>query len=261
MEKLRDIPKGTQALLVNYDYKTCMHTITSMYASGFRDVELFPYFGEGSYNPAIELAITPNEADRVPPGICRVIDVGESSVNMNSLYTIAEKLGVYEEFIAHEAAEARKEYYYISSSMERLLNDRENMSQKISTLIRLMDDGIIITDDAGRVYLCNEKAKHLMRGRTSVLIGFNILELLPELPLRNQQERLIRSADIDLVVSVVEIQMEDRLAGYIVSLKDFEETERKQHTIRSRLYGVEHNAKYTFQDIIGDSPAIRDCIE
>ena len=32
MEKLKKIPKGTKALLVNFDHRTCMHTITSMYA-------------------------------------------------------------------------------------------------------------------------------------------------------------------------------------------------------------------------------------
>ena len=119
MRSLKDIPKGTKALLVNFDNRSCMHTITSMYNAGFRVVELFPYFGEGEYDRTITTAITPNEAHLVPEGITRVYDVGESSVDMNSLYNIADKLGVYEEFAANEAKEARKEYYYVNSSMAR----------------------------------------------------------------------------------------------------------------------------------------------
>ena len=43
---------------------------------------------------------------------------------MNSLYNIAEKLGVYDEFSAREANEARKEYYYLNSSIDKLLNEK-----------------------------------------------------------------------------------------------------------------------------------------
>ena len=68
--------------------------------------------------------LPPNEAHLVPPGITKVYNVGESSVDMNSLYNIADKLGVYEEFAAKEANEARGEYYFINSSMDKLLNDK-----------------------------------------------------------------------------------------------------------------------------------------
>lgn len=261
MDKLKRIPKGTKALLVNFDHRTCMHTITSMYASGFRDVELFPYYGEGDYDHSIEVAVTPNERHLVPPGIKHVIDVGESSVDMNSLYIIAEKLGVYDEFVAGEAAAARKEYYYINSSMDKLLNDKESMSDKLNVLMNLMNEGIIIIDVVGRIYLCNEKARQLMSHRSQVLLGFNIEELLPELDVKSSRETLIKSATINLIASAVEIRSGEKIAGHIITLKDFEETESRQHDMRSTLYGAGHAAGYTFEDILGTSRAIRECIE
>lgn len=261
MDKLKKIPKGTKALLVNFDHRTCMHTITSMYASGFRDVELFPYYGEGDYDPSIDVAITPNERHLVPPGISKVIDVGESSVDMNSLYIIAEKLGVYDEFVAEEAAAARKEYYYINSSMDKLLDDKESMADKLSTLMNLMNEGIIIIDIAGRIYLCNEKAKKLMAYRSRVLLGFNIEELLPELDVRNSHEKLIKTSSVNLIASAVEIRSGEKIAGHIITLKDFDETENRQHDMRSKLYGTGHEAGYTFEDILGGSRTMRECIE
>lgn len=260
MEKLKKIPKGTKALLVNFDHRTCMHTITSMYASGFRDVELFPYYGTGEYDRSIRLAITPNEGHLVPQGISQVIDVGESSVDMNSLYIIAEKLGVYDEFSSKEAAAARREYYYIDSSMDKLLNDKENMSDKLNTLMNLMNEGIIITDVVGRVYLCNEKARQLMSHRSRVLLGFNIEELLPELDVKSAWEKLIKTGESNLIASAVEIRSGDKVAGHIITLKDFEEAETRQHDMRSKLYGTSHRARYTFEDIIGTSRAIREAV-
>ena len=66
---LKDIPAGTRALLVNFDNRTCMHTITCIYEAGIRDLELFPYYGEGDYDRSIQVAITPNEEQLVPAGI------------------------------------------------------------------------------------------------------------------------------------------------------------------------------------------------
>lgn len=254
---LKEIPAGTRALLVNFDNRSCMHTITCMYDAGIRDLELSPYYGEGGYDRSIDTAITPNEAHLVPPGITKVYNVGESSVDMNSLYNIADKLGVYEEFAAKEANEARKEYYYINSSMDKLLNDKESMTDKLNTLIKLMNEGIIIADSAGRIYLTNEKAQKLLSERSEVLLGFHVEEVLPELDVNSTKERLIKTPSANLITSAVEIRSGNEMAGHIITVMDFEEAEEKQHGMRSKLSGTSHLARYHFEDILGESQAIQ----
>lgn len=261
IERLGRIQKGTRALLVNFDNRSCMHTITSMYAAGFRDVDLYPYYGQKDYDRSISLAITPNEAHLVPKEIETVIDLGESSVDMNSLFNIANKLGVYEEFFSNEAVEARKEHYYINSGIDKLLDDRKGMTEKLNTLIKLMNEGIIITDVLGKIYLTNEKAEELLAKRSKILMGFNIEEILPELNVNSNKEKLIKLEFAHLIATVVEIRLENEIVGYIITLSDFEEVEEKQHGIRSKLSGTSHVAKHTFEDIIGNSKDIRSAIE
>ncbi len=261
METLKQIPDGTRALLVNFDNRTCMHTITCMYDAGIRNIELYPYCGTGEFDHTIKVAITPNEAHLVPAEIETVYDVGESSVDMNSLYRIADKLGVYDEFSSKEANEARKEYYYINSSMELLLNEKESMEEKLAALIRLMNDGIVITDSLGKIYLSNEKARRLLEFRTKVLQGFNIEEIFPEIDLHSTKEKLIRASSDNLIVSSVEIRSKDKIAGYIVTVTDFEEAEEKQHGMRAKVSGSNHQARYHFEDILGASNAIHMAIE
>lgn len=257
METLKEIPAGTRALLVNFDNRSCMHTITCMYDAGIRNLELFPYYGGCDYDHSINVAITPNEAHLVPRGITKVYNVGESSVDMNSLYNIADKLGVYEEFAAKEANEARKEYYYINSSMDKLLNDKESMTDKLNTLIKLMNEGIIITDSVGRIYLTNEKAQKLLAERSKVLQGFHIQEVLPELDVDSTKEKLVKTPSANLITSAVEIRSGEEMAGHIITITDFEEAEEKQHGMRSKLSEASHLARYHFEDILGDSEAIK----
>ena len=261
IEMLKEIPSGTRALLVNFDNRTCMHTITCMYDMGIRDLELFPYYGEGTYDTSIQIAITPNEAHLVPPGIHKVYNVGESAVDMNSLYHIADKLGVYEEFSSKEANEARKEYYYINSSMDKLLNEKESMTDKLNTLLKLMNEGIIITDSVGRIYLTNEKANKLLEERSKILQGFHIEEILPELDMLSTKEKLIQIPTNNLIASSVEIRSNEDVAGHIITITDFEEAEEKQHGMRSKLSETTHGAKYHFEDILGSSLAITKAIE
>ncbi len=260
MEPLKEIASGTRALLVNFDNRSCMHTITCMYDAGIRDLELIPYYGEGDYDHSIHTAITPNEAHLVPPGITKVYNVGESSVDMNSLYNIADKLGVYEEFASREANEARKEYYYINSSMDKLMGDKESMTDKLNTLIKLMNEGIIITDSVGRIYLSNEKAQKLLTERSKVLQGFHIEEVLPELDVNSTKERLVKTPAANLIISAVEIRSGDEMAGHIITVTDFEEAEEKQHGMRAKLNETSHVARYHFEDILGESDVIGSAI-
>lgn len=255
-ETLKEIPDGTKALIVNFDNRTCMHMITCMYEAGIRNLELSPYYGEGDYDHSISVAITPNESQLVPPGIRQIYDVGESSVDMNSLYNIAEKLGVYEEFSAKEANEARKEYSHINSGMNKLLNEKETTTDKLNTLIKLMNEGIIITDELGRIYLTNEKANKLLSERSRVLLGFNIGEILPELEVDSTKEKMIKTPAANLIVASVEIRSGEEVIGHIITINDFEETEEKQHGLRAKLSESSHRARYHFEDILGSSPAV-----
>lgn len=135
------------------------------------------------------------------------------------------------------------------------------MTEKLNTLIKLMNEGIIITDVLGKIYLTNRKAQELLSKRSKVLMGFNIVEILPELNVNSNKEKLIKLEFAHLIATVVEIMLENEVVGYIITLSDFEEVEEKQHGIRSKLSETSHAAKHTFEDIIGDSREIRSAIE
>jgi transcriptional regulator with PAS, ATPase and Fis domain len=222
---------------------------------------LVPYYGEGAYDRSIKLAITPNEPHLVPPEIEEICNVGESSIDMNSLFYIADKLGVYDEFAANEANEARKEYYYMNSSMDRLLNEKASMIDKLNALLMLMQDGIILVDFAGKIYLCNTKAQQLLEERSKVLLGFNIEEILPEIKVDSAKEKLIKIGTKNLVGSAVEIYSGEETAGHIITISDFAEVEEKQHGMRTKIRGTTHTAKYHFEDIIGSSNELKKAIE
>ena len=180
---------------------------------------------------------------------------------MNSLYEIADKLGVYEEFSSGEASEARKEYYYINSGLDRLFAEKISVTDKLSTLIRLMNEGIVITDVFGKIYLSNEKANFILKHKRTDLNGVYIEELLPGIILDTKKAKIIKTEERNVIAEAVDIISQNRIAGYIVTLTDFEEMEEKQHGIRAKIAGSSHVAKYTFDDVIGHSDVIRKAVD
>lgn len=265
LEPLNNLDAGTRAYLVNFDERSCLHTMTNLYDAGFRDLELYPYWGKGTPDPTITLAITPNEEELVPPSVRRVMNLGESSVDVRTLYEIADKLGAYDEFSDKEAKAARQEYYYISSGMDRLMGEQDAMHSRMRALIQMMKDGIVVTDNLGKIHLANEKAVKLMSFRTDVLEGFHISEVLPEIDIYPEIQYIINGDRGPIMASFVPIETNlepsgENVIGRIITLSDFDEREEVQHEVRSRLAGNHHRARYHFPEIIGDSPQMENAI-
>lgn len=263
IKPLYELPMGTRALLVNFDYRTCVQAITNLYGAGLHNLELVPYFGEDDYDHTIHLAITPNEVRLVPERIKKIIDIGESVIDFSCLYHIAERLGVSDVFAAKEGIRAKKIGYFSNFGMERLLGENESLTERVDTLIKLMKQGIILADIVGNIYTCNEKAQRLLQNRSELLVGFNISELLPEIKIQSYQKQkkeprdeLICINGMNLIISVVQIIVEEEIRGSIITLDNFEEVEEKQHGIRTRMSSSGHKARYSFSDIIGDSHEI-----
>ena len=145
-------------------------------------------------------------------------------------------------------------------TMDKLLDEKESMSWKLDALLKLMNDGIIIVDSTGKIFISNEKAQKLLEKRTKVLQGFNIEDILPGIDVNVTKEKLVKSGDINLIVSIVEIRSNEEMAGHIITIKDFEEEEEKQHGMRSKLSETNHIAKYHFGDILGKSDAINNAV-
>ncbi|WP_324825926.1 sigma-54 interaction domain-containing protein [Sinanaerobacter sp. ZZT-01] len=267
VEPLRKLSKGTRALLVNIDERTCMQVITSLYAAGFRNVELIPYWGTNGYDESIKLAITPDEEWLVPDGMEKIINIGERIIDLNCIYDIADKLGAETLFGSREAFEAKNNMYFGNANIERILGLNKNLSGRIEALLHLMDQGIIITDVLGKVCLHNDKAQAFLRRRSELLIGFDMLDILPELKAftatnrkENSDKELIEINGENLVVSLSGIVQDGEHLGNVIILDNFEKIEEQQHGLRSKLSGVDHEARYHFEDIKGKSEELEKVI-
>ena len=264
IDRLCSLPKATRALLVNIDYRSCMEVITLIYSAGFKHLELVPFYAGCEYDKSISVAVTPDEVQLVPRGITTTVNIGQRVVDTSCIWEIANILGVENPFESKDAEEARKRILSFDAGMERVLGEKESLTERINVLLKLVPQAFLITDVKGKIYLTNDMAKKLLKSRSEVINGFNIAEVLPEIqeimesPEKDDySSELINVNGVNLIVSMAKIVSQDELKGNIIMLDRFTEAENRQHRIRSKIIGYGHRAIYTFDNILGKS----ECIE
>lgn len=145
------------------------------------------------------------------------------------------------------------------------MGENSSLSGRIDTILKLVKQGIIITDMSGKIYLANEMAQKMLQPRSELLIGFGITEVLPEFIAPGDNlldgepaEKLITVEERKIITKVSCVEESGELKGMVVMLEYFEEAENRQHKMRRKIRGYGHKAFYTFDQILGDSKEIEE---
>jgi transcriptional regulator with PAS, ATPase and Fis domain len=261
-ERIRELPPGTAALLVNYSVEMTMDCIWLLRQLGLDHIDYLPFYPGVVNMPKVELAITPGEAAHVPPGIPRVIDIGHRVIDEKTIVDIAHFLG-----LSHLLGEGRFISHFrsikkVPGSVATLFDLTNVLESQFSGLLEALEDGIVVVDDGGTAYAGNAKALEVLGERGS-LVGKRIADLIPGIPLEQVlrsgttiDHRLVKVQSRDVSLRLVPIISGSKASGAIVIVNTFDEREKSQHILRSQLLGKGHRAKYTFDDIVGKDERI-----
>lgn len=262
LEKMKEIKGVKRALLINYDYRLCMQVISQLYEAGVENIDLVPYFGdEATRDKSITVAVTPNEAQLAPPDV-ELYDIGERTVEPSIILRLANKLGIKGVFDSAAAERARKNVVLPQWGLDPLLSENYNTKNNIRAILEYIEDGILVCDNQGQCYISNEKVKELLQ--VDVTDGLNLSDFVPAKDLSEKSSDKKTSIVVvgrqKLIFTVVPVFSKAGKDGNLVVIRNFEEAEEQQHRLRNKVSGAKHEARYTFDDIKGESKAIRGVI-
>lgn len=267
IDKLKNASIKSKALLVNIDYRTCMQVITQLYEAGFQDIDFVPYFGnETDRDRSITTAVTPGELQLVPQGMETVVNIGDRVIDTNCIIELADKIGAKGIFDTPQAQAAKANILSAPWGIDRIFSENENADEKIKTLIEYIQDGVMITDPVGLIYMSNKKAHTILDTRTT-LDGFGIEEILPGIDLsrnhENEKGMLLKIDGKNIITSnrAIYSRNSGKKNGNIITIRNYDELEDTQHNIRNRISGEKHVARFSFDDIKGSSNATLECIK
>lgn len=265
LAKLNEIPAGTTALFVNLSEKMSQECITSLNQLGVNHIQFRAWYPGADLHllEGVSLAVTPDEMRYVPPEVKNVINLGQRVIDCSSVMEIILKLRFF------DLLESPHIHAYLSAlvsnsySVDELLGRSLRLESSFQSLIDVLDIGILGINETDDIFVYNKKAEKLIGFSLNDAIGKKAETIAPFLPFaecrRNHltiNDRLIRFHGIPLNTSVIPIMRQRRQIGAIAVFQHFGEEEDRQHKLRCQLMDKGHQAKYTFDDIIGDSPAI-----
>lgn len=265
VEKLNSIPVGTKALFVNMSEKMAQECITSLNQLGVNHICFIPYYPgmDEALAEGVSIAVTPDEERYVPTCIKDVINIGQRQMDCNTLVEVLLKLGVSDMLESPQIKTYLESIMSNSYSFDELLGRSLRLESSFQSLIDALDIGIIGTNEQGNIFVYNKKAEKVIGFSLDYAIGRKADEIVPFLPFEECREngqivkdRLIRFKGIPINTSIVSVVRKRKHIGAIAMLQHFREEEERQHKVRAQLLDKGHKAKYTFDDIVGESAAI-----
>ncbi|MBR3212809.1 MAG: sigma 54-interacting transcriptional regulator, partial [Firmicutes bacterium] len=264
VEELKAIPRGTRALIVNLDYKNTMELIGLLKEAGLDNIEMSPYWPGAEYDRSVKLAITPDERHLVPDSCEEIIDIGERPIKISQVLRIAEALGI-EDPLETPEAKALTDSLFESAERDYWLREMMVLAGKQDSILSLIDSGILLANNLGYIYYINDIARRMLSTGGYHISGFNVFDVIPELrnATRNGSwrpyETMIRVNGREVMCQLKEIKVREATDSVLVILEDLAESESKKRKYLKRMRGAGHFAKYTFDDIHGNSASIIEC--
>lgn len=265
LEPLRKYKKGTKAMLVNLSENMALESIAVLYRLGITNIQFVPVYPDMDQDkiPDLDLAITPGEVRFVPRNAQKVVDIGNRVLTANTIIETALKLGFWNFAVSKECREYMDSLAEQDYSIDTLANENLNMKNRAEILVEALELGIIGVDATGFIFIMNQAAEQISgRIRESVMYQFwsDVLPvigtMITEEEMKQKTSKLIHLKEVPVNISTAPIIVGEEYKGFYILLQRFNDEETKQQNFRLQMMDRGYTAKYTFDDIIGQCPAI-----
>ena len=267
IEKLFDIPSDTDVLLANDAITAAEETISLLLALGIDHIRYHPYAPGLRNYPNLKIAITPGEPDCAPPCVEQIVDIKSRMVDITTLVEIIEMLSLSDSRANILSANYLRDIIDLIKTNQQKARNSQLLSNKLYTIINTVHDGILAIDESNTVSVINPVAEHLLALNAGDTIGENFNDVLngkiKEQLFRatNHQEQFINHNNRQIIINSATITDNKSPAGCVYTFKDVSEIKRLEEELRRKTVKEQQIARYSLDQIAGNSEAIRDVIE
>ena len=144
----------------------------------------------------------------------------------------------------------------------------KTQSEMYQAVLDFTHDAILAIDENGRIQVLNPQAERIMGCRAADSVGQPVEAVLPNtlLPdvLESGEKQLDQIMQIHQTLcntNRIPILVDGQRRGVVATFQDVKQLQNSEQKIRLKLHEKGLVAKYAFNDILGDSPAIRSTIQ
>lgn len=142
------------------------------------------------------------------------------------------------------------------------------VAERIRTVMDVIDEGIVAVDEHGRIDTWNAAALRMFGDtRPSLEVGRAADDVLPQLNIdtairhgRKISGAIHKIGPTNVIANIFPLAVDGRILGGVATLHEVERVQKFERTIRANMRVKGHQARYTFRDVAGDSPQLRQLV-
>ncbi|MGD9568895.1 MAG: sigma-54 interaction domain-containing protein [Sedimentibacter sp.] len=266
MDKINGIMKNSRVVLIDESPEMAEQIISIIYQLGASHIELCSYWSEDCSNDENSIYLILGQSDYVPKNAKKIINVGNSLLDINSIIDIGTKFDLFSVLDKQDVVRSYTEIKTANFGLLKILGLTNSRESQLDILLQTIDAGVIGINTDGNIFIYNENARDIVKEDFSDVLNKNGLVLLPEIPfaytlenLKSVEEKIIKINGYDVVVSVNPLLHSNKMYGAVAILRKYSDLEKKEYILRKKLIGKGYAAKYNFNDIFGKSSTITEC--
>ena len=206
---------------------------------------------------------------QIPGKIKDTLDIGYSFMSVGTIIEIGFEAGLEESLTDKDVVSANNHIIsYNYNSFNKFINKINRLKGRFKSFFDYFEEGYIILDINNTIEECNKKAIELLRLKPKDFECLDLSKLLSEelfqkvfQEIQTVKDEILHIEDLTLILSIYPTVNSGKYYGTTLIIKEFNVSEKRQNEIRKKLMGKGHKAKYIFNDIVGESNIIKECIE
>lgn len=251
IDEILNIPRGTDVLLVNDIPSSCEEVVRQLKSQGLDHINYHQYYpGIKSYKN-LDMAITPGESHLVPGEISNIIDIKSRHLDVSTLIEILIKLNCMDKYGSIVSSYFYRDMINVSTKYIKKSQESTRLKDLLTNLLDNQKNGIIYTNINNKVIVLNEESLRLLDINKENILSKDIYEILPAL-----KDDIININNKKILVSKEKIQDNDIYSGNMIILNEVKHIHKIDEELRRREKIKENQAKYTFDDMVGNCSSI-----
>lgn len=207
-----------------------------------------------------------NDEEDAEPNIRRLMkkDIGAIIGGVMSTL-IARKFGLNAVYI-QTGPEAIRQALLEATRAAQIRKREQERSEQFRAILNYSSVGIIAMDSHGIINLVNTDAGRLLNVRDDA-VGCHVDKVLPELGLNSvlisgekELEEVKMVKELQLAVNKVPVVVDNQIIGAVATFQPTTAIQELERKIRKKMHYRGHVARLNFNDILGDSPVVKNTI-
>ncbi|KGP91043.1 Fis family transcriptional regulator [Pontibacillus chungwhensis BH030062] len=262
IDQLFELPKGERVLYVNDFPQTAEESIETLQKIGIQHIHYVPYYPGKTLTPeqqTIKTAITPGEMHLIPDSVTQKINIGVRLIDITTLMEILEHFNLKEALGGEISDRYTRKIIELSHHLSLVNQQTTLLNQHLKHVVDGVNDGVVAFDSRGKITVFNQVAEQYTGVPSVHAIGKHIQYIFKQDSLlsfifqNDETSRYFTINGMNLMVYRFHLNEEDTT---VIIFKNTDETISMQKAARHDLLQKGYIAKYTFDDIIGNSPIV-----